>query len=49
MHDQAPEVVTYQFCLRDQDPFDEFEDMPLDELTTARLYTWMKERFSAAD
>jgi hypothetical protein len=42
-------VVTYQFCLRDQDPFDEFEDMPLDELTTARLYTWMKERFSAAD
>jgi hypothetical protein len=46
MHDHAPEVVTYQFCLRDQDPHDAFEDIPLEELTTVQLYTWMKETFS---
>lgn len=49
MHDQAPDVVTYQFCLRDQDPFDDFEHIPLAELTTDQLYTWMKNRFSTGN
>lgn len=48
MHDQQPEVVTYQFCLRDQDPFEEFENIPLAELTVEQLYAWMQERFSTS-
>ena len=46
LHDAQPDMVDYQFCLRDEDPTDEFERIPLADLTTARLYTWMKKTFS---
>lgn len=44
-HDEQPELVSYQFCFKDNDPYDEFEYIPHSDLTTQQLYNWMKERF----
>lgn len=46
VHDSQPEVVNYQFCLRDEDPLDEFESIAIGKLTAQTLYDWMKETFS---
>lgn len=48
-HDAQPDVAEYQFCLRDEDPTDEFERIALESLTVQLLYDWMKEEFSAAN
>lgn len=45
-HDDQPEVVNYQFCLRDEDPADDFESIPLKKVTTKQLYEWMELNFS---
>ena len=45
-HDEQPETVNYQFCLRDEDPADEFECIPLKSVTTKQLYEWMAANFS---
>ena len=46
LHDARPEMAQYQFCLRDEDPADEFESIALQNLTVQQLYDWMKETFS---
>ncbi|MDX8388657.1 MAG: hypothetical protein R8M46_09045 [Ghiorsea sp.] len=43
--DEQPDVVNYQFCLREEDPADEFEIIPLKSVTTKQLYDWMRENF----
>ncbi|MDT8375400.1 MAG: hypothetical protein RQ867_01550 [Mariprofundaceae bacterium] len=48
LHDAQPEIAQYQFCLRDEDPADEFESIALESLTTQLLYDWMKETFSTS-
>jgi len=45
-HDEQPEVINYQFCLRNEDPADEFECIPLNNVTTKQLYDWMAANFS---
>jgi len=45
-HDAQPDVVNLQFCLREEDPSDEFEIIPLENVTTQQLYDWMAARFS---
>lgn len=44
-HDEQPEVIRFQFCLRNEDPADEFESIPLKSVTTQQLYDWMKDSF----
>ena len=46
LHDQQPDIVNYQFCFKDKDPDDEFEQIPFNELTTQQLYEWIKNYFS---
>lgn len=41
LHDEQPEIVRYQFCLRDKDPEGDFEIIQLGELTTRKLYDWV--------
>jgi len=45
-HDDQPEIANYQFCLRDEDPSDDFENIAVESLTAQKLYDWMKETFS---
>ena len=49
VHDEQPESASYQFCLRDEDPSDEFESISIESLTIQQLYDWMKDTFSTAD
>jgi len=46
LHDAEPEVAKYQFCLRDEDPANEFESIAIENLTVQQLYDWMKHNFS---
>ncbi|WP_250657537.1 hypothetical protein [Alkalimarinus coralli] len=45
LHDQTPDVISYQFSYKDQDPADTFERIKFAELTSATLYDWMKSYF----
>jgi len=45
-HDEQPDVVSYQFCLKDNDPLDEFESIDLGQVTVQQLYDWMALNFS---
>ncbi len=45
-HDAQPDSVSYQFCLKDKDPFDEFESIALTSVTMQQLYDWMVLNFS---
>lgn len=49
VHDSQPEIANYQFCLRDEDPSDEFDSIAIENLTAQKLYDWMKETFSTSD
>jgi len=46
LHDQQPGVVNYQFSFKDKDPDNKFEQIPFNELTVNKLYTWIKSYFS---
>ncbi len=46
LHDDAPNVVRYQFALVDTDPDDSFKDISVDALTVQTLYDWMAGYFS---
>jgi len=48
LHDQQPDVLNYQFCFKDKDPDDHFEQIAFNELTTQEVYDWIKGYFSAA-
>ena len=45
-HDDQPDVVSYQFCLKDKDPYEEFESITLEQVTAQKLYDWMAFNFS---
>jgi len=47
LHDQQPDIVNYQFCFKDKDPDDEFDQLPFSKLTTQKLYDWIKTYFSS--
>ena len=44
--DEHPDVASYQFCMRNRDPYDDFEMINITSLTSDQLYSWMKENFS---
>ncbi len=39
-------VVSYQFCLKDKDPYDEFVSIALKQVSAQQLYDWMVLNFS---
>ncbi|MCW8891143.1 MAG: hypothetical protein OQL20_10840 [Sedimenticola sp.] len=45
LHDQAPDIVSYQLTFRDQDPDKAFTRMPFNEMTAKALYELMKDYF----
>ena len=45
LHDQTPDLISYQFSYKDKDPADTFERIKFEELTSAILYDWMKSYF----
>ncbi|MEH6466650.1 MAG: hypothetical protein V7722_03385 [Porticoccus sp.] len=48
LHDEQPDIVSYQFSFKAEDPDDKFETIPLSELTAQTLYDWIKSYFSSA-
>jgi len=44
-HDEQPDVISYQFCLKDKDPYEEWQSIPYEDVTTKQLYDWMKQNF----
>lgn len=48
LHDQQPDVISYQFSFKDKDPGDSFEEQAFDQLTASALYNWMRDYFSMA-
>ncbi|BBB30843.1 hypothetical protein [Neptunomonas japonica] len=46
LHDQQPNIVSYQFTFKAQDPAEQFEQTPLAELSADKLYDWMESYFS---
>lgn len=46
LHDDLPGIVRYQFSFKDKDPSDEFEAIPMKELTDKHIYEWIKGYFS---
>ena len=49
LHDDQPDHLSYQFCFRDKDPHDAFENMPLDQFSEQTLYDWIKDYFSRTE
>lgn len=49
LHDEKPDIVSYQFTLREKDPSDDFEVIAFGELTTQTIYDWIASYFSTAD
>jgi len=48
LHDEQPEVLQYQFAYKDKDPAEEFQLLPIENLSKKILYDWMKSYFSNA-
>ncbi|TQV87600.1 hypothetical protein [Aliikangiella coralliicola] len=49
LHDEQPDIVSYQFTGIDKDPDEEFEAIAFNELTTQVIYDWIKSYFSKMD
>ena len=47
LHDDQPELIHYQFAFRDKDPFEKFEEIPINTVTTQLMYDWIEKYFSA--
>ena len=47
LHDQQPDVIQYQFCFLDQDPGDDYLQVPSAEVNADTVYGWIKSYFSA--
>ena len=47
LHDQQPDTINYQFSFKDKDPDEKFEQIQFNEVTTNRLYDWIKGYFSS--
>jgi hypothetical protein len=46
LHDQAPDIISYQFTYKDKDPDKAFIRIPFGEMTADRLYGLIKDYFS---
>ena len=49
LHDESPDVISFQFAYRDKDPDKQFQTIQFDELTSQKLYDWISGYFSNAD
>lgn len=49
LHDEQPDIVSYQFSEMDKDPSEKFESVPFDQLTTQAIYDWIVGYFSKTD
>ena len=47
LHDQQPDIISYQFSFKDKDPDEKFENIQFNELTSNKLYDWIKNYFSS--
>jgi len=45
LHDQAPDIVSYQLTYKDQDPGKAFTRIQFEEMTEEKMYGLMKEYF----
>ena len=48
LHDHHPDIISFQFSFRDQDPGDEFESMEFAQMTAEKLYGWIKTYFTGS-
>lgn len=46
LHDQVPDLISYQLTYKDEDPGKEFVRIEFKEMTTNRMYELMKGYFS---
>ncbi len=49
LHDEQPDIISYQFAYRDRDPAEGFQTMAFAEMTTDKLYQWIASYFSDSD
>lgn len=49
LHDQQPEIISYQFSFKDKDPDAQFEQISIAEFKEETVYNWMKAYFLNAD
>ena len=49
LHDEQPDIVSYQFTERDKDPAEKFETIAFNDLTTQAIYDWIVSYFSNND
>jgi hypothetical protein len=47
LHDDMPELIRYQYTFADQDPSDDYLQLPSAAVTSETVYGWMKDYFSA--
>lgn len=48
LHDQQPDVIGYQYSLRDNDPDSKFDYILFSQLTADVMYDWIKGYFSSS-
>lgn len=48
LQDAAPDVVSYQFGMRDVDPAGAYQEIALSALTVEQLYEWISDYFNDA-
>lgn len=46
LHDQQPDIISYQFTFKEQDPAEQFMHAPFADVSSIQLYDWMKNYFS---
>ncbi|WP_415891206.1 hypothetical protein ACMXYV_07745 [Neptuniibacter sp. SY11_33] len=45
LHDQQPDIVSYQFAGMDSDPEGDFESLAFEKVTKQTIYEWIAEYF----
>ena len=48
LHDEYPDSLLYQFTDLEQEAGNDFQQMPLNEVTVDTLFTWMRDYFAQA-
>ncbi len=49
LHDEQPDIISYQFSFRDKDPDDKFNKIQFNELTSTTLYEWIHGYFLSSE
>ena len=47
LHDEQPDLISYQFSWREKDPGSSFKKIPFDELSDDLVLEWMKSYLAA--